>query len=80
MFSIEIPGRAGAVGVRFGSAADAIAKYRELEAEGFANIDVKNAKGDKVSVSALEQLARDAASLHKEGDGDEAANVPHKPA
>lgn len=60
MFAIVIPGKAGAVIVRYASAMDALTKYREMEADGFTNIDVKDAKGENVSASELEARAREA--------------------
>ena len=55
MYAIVVPGKVGAVSVVYASAAEALEKYRQMEAEGLRNIDVKNARGEPVNVSDLEQ-------------------------
>lgn len=58
MFAIVVPGKVGAMSVRYASAADALKKYREMEADGLINIDLRNAKGEPVGAFDLEQLAK----------------------
>ncbi len=60
VFAITIPGKSGALTVRYPSASAALAKIREMEADGAVDIDVKNAKGDPVQVDELESQAEEA--------------------
>ncbi len=57
VFAITIPGKSGALTVRYPSASAALAKIREMEADGAVDIDVKNAKGEPVLVDELENQA-----------------------
>lgn len=57
MFAIVVPGKVGSLSVRYACAADALVKYREMEADGLLNIDVKDAKGDSVTGADLERMA-----------------------
>ena len=57
MFAIVVPGKVGALNVRFPSAAEALRKYREMEADGLTMIDLRDGKGDEISPSDLEHRA-----------------------
>ena len=57
MYSIVIPGKTGTASVGFPTAADALKKYRELEAEGVVNIDVRDVQGARVGAFELEEAA-----------------------
>ena len=65
MYAIVVQGKAGAMSVRYASATEALKKYREMEAEGVINIDLRNAIGEPVGAFDLEHVAKE-----------EAENVP----
>lgn len=58
MFAIVVPGKVGAMSVRYATAGDALAKYREMEAEGVINIDLRNAKGEPIGAFDLSEIAK----------------------
>lgn len=67
MFSIVIAGKAGSVSVRFANATEALHKYREMEADGSVNIEVHDAKGERVGAFDLEQLAKEDEATEQAG-------------
>ena len=44
--------------VRYASATDALKKYREMEADGLINIDLRNATGEPVGAFDLAEIAK----------------------
>ena len=65
MYTIVIPGKLSAVGVVYPTAADALKKYREMEAQGLLNIDVRDAKGGRVGTFDLQQAANEASDADR---------------
>lgn len=57
MFAIKIPGKAGAVSIHYETAGSALLKLREMEADGFSNVQVVDDHGAEVGADELNRLA-----------------------
>ena len=60
VFVIKIPGKSGALSIRYPSASAALDKLREMHADGIIEIVVQNAKGDLVTLDELGAVATNA--------------------